>query len=285
MFCSKCGKENAEDARFCSACGNALASASQPSGTAAPASPAVPAAPANYTEPVASSGGINKGVIIGAIVALVVVVVLIIVGVTQCSGKDDSVQNSGDAAMQAGPVEKLPSGTYVFYRKSYSSYGDQFEKQISFKTYEGNTATLEIQGGDLAVSGNIETAGTEGDSTIVKMTDLKYSSSDWGSVEPQEIYLLIPNGASERNIEGTWKLQIKVIRSGSISYMNLYGKVNSDGTVEGDSDTFADEGVVTGHYAPSIPEYQKGTSEYNGSKFVFSNQDEEAYYAATVTLD
>ena len=123
MFCTKCGKENNDGAKFCTGCGNALSAPETP--VVAPVEAPAPVAPVEPVAPVVAPASApapqqpkkKTGLIIG-IVAGVVAIIVIVLGVLFATGafggdkdKDDKKDKKETTTVEETTVEETTTET------------------------------------------------------------------------------------------------------------------------------------------------------------------------------
>ena len=95
MFCTKCGKENEDGAKFCNGCGATFESPVTP---VAPVTPVVAPAPASTeaTAPAPQQPKKKTGLIIGIVVAVVAVIIAVVLAIVLLGGKDNNKKDDKD---------------------------------------------------------------------------------------------------------------------------------------------------------------------------------------------
>lgn len=170
MFCTKCGKELKDGARFCTGCGAALdgapAPAPTPTPTPAPAptptpTPAPTPTPTPAPAPAPYAPAVGKKKMSGGVIALIVIAVVLAVAaavlavILLLSGKDDTPPSGPSAAPATDAVgvidapDALPAGSFdaddmdgVYYCAQET--GSTLELDVSddqlsiYKTYYGS---------------------------------------------------------------------------------------------------------------------------------------------------
>ena len=118
MFCTKCGKENEDGAKFCNGCGATFESPVTP---VAPVTPVVAPAPAptEATAPAPQQPKKKTGLIIGIVVAVVAVIVAVVLAIVLLGGKDNNKKDDKEEETTKIETTVAPTETTTEAPKLY----------------------------------------------------------------------------------------------------------------------------------------------------------------------
>lgn len=217
MFCPKCGKQVAEDVRFCPYCGGEMpAGASRPA--AAPASD-MPSAPAPAPDtPVSAPPArkASKGLFIG-IAAVVIIAIMAAVAVFALPKLFGSGDFQGTIAVtvpgQTGELELVvgDDGTAELKMNDVnmgSSYYEAYTDVSVIGTFEC-TGSRDASGEYTFAAQTVMSGGVTVELDSIASMYSGYMDSDQVAqleslLENLEVTLIIPDGAVSGTVEGTW---------------------------------------------------------------------------------
>ena len=209
MFCPKCGKPNADDAVFCTGCGNKLNAAKAAAGAAGA-----------ITE---KRTGKKKAVIIGVVAAIAVIALA--VALSGMFGDRPLPSHMRIAAGSDGQIVNSTGGT------------------IDLTVQNDNSAILSLSGAQF--QGKFEKLESNSDGVVYQMknpilNDPNRNISSELMQQPIDLKLQLPKGSKD-SVTGTWKIQISYYDiTNRVNYTGAYMKVNDGGTGVGAVDTSTD---------------------------------------------
>lgn len=271
-FCTQCGNQAADNAKFCASCGSPFAEATpaQPMQSAPSPVPAPAPAPIQPPMPVPAAAGqpmdpAKKKKVIITVVAVIVVLVLAIAGIGVASARANSMKLAGSS----------------FYAKV-----DENDEEFTVSVDQDNTVTLSVRDTDYdetsKIVGTLGKGTINGNSVNYSVANLKayrdnkdVSWSDILNISESEakkaqsmasVVITAPKNAAKGNMVGTWGLTLNV---GIFSY-KIEAVTNQNGSWSGkmsgtgmDAETFGGTWASQGAGSYHIHETQTYDSEFD----------------------